>query len=63
MTETKTKMEPSLLKPPQAAAYLSISQRKLWQLTNCGEMPCVRIGRAVRYSRQTLDDWIEQREK
>ena len=51
-----------LLRPRQAAADLGISERKLWELTNCGEIPCVRIGRSVRYSRQTLVGWIDDRE-
>ena len=47
-----------LLRPNEAAQVLAISPRKLWELTDCGEMPCVRIGRAVRYSVEDLKAWI-----
>ena len=48
-----------LLTAKQAAAALAISERLLWSLTNCHEIPCVRIGRAVRYSPDDLAAWIE----
>jgi len=49
---------PRLLKPPQAAEALAISPRKLWAMTASGEIPCVRLGRAVRYDLVDLHDWI-----
>ncbi|MBL9150006.1 MAG: helix-turn-helix domain-containing protein [Phycisphaerae bacterium] len=53
--------QPLLLKPRDAARLLAISERKLWQLTNCREIPAVRIGRAVRYSLAELRAWTEAR--
>ena len=47
-----------LVNAKTAAAMLSISARSLWSLTNCGEIPHVRIGRSVRYSIDDLHDWI-----
>ena len=38
-----------LLRPPEAAEALAISDRTLWGLTKAGEIPCVRFGRSVRY--------------
>jgi len=49
-----------LLKPDEAAQSLAISPRLLWTLTNSGELPCVRIGRAVRYDPRDLRAWIDQ---
>jgi predicted DNA-binding transcriptional regulator AlpA len=49
-----------LLKPDAAAKALAISASKLWQLTNCGDVRCVRIGRAVRYDPADLRAWIDQ---
>jgi excisionase family DNA binding protein len=48
----------ALLKAREAAAVLAIGTRKLWELTNRGEIPCVRIGRAVRYATQDLSAYI-----
>jgi len=47
-----------LLTIKQAAAALSLSTRKIWELTNRGEIPSIRIGRAVRYSIDDLKDYI-----
>lgn len=49
-----------LITPAEAAFALSVSERKLWSMTNAGEIPCVRMGRAVRYSPTDLQDWIDQ---
>lgn len=47
-----------LLSAREAAEALSISPRKLWSLTNTGEIPCVRFGRSVRYDPRDLVEWI-----
>ena len=53
----------NLLTPKQAAAYLAISLRKLWDMTASGELSRVRIGRCVRYRRDTLDAFSERAEQ
>lgn len=53
--------EPLLVKAAQAAATLAISERKLWELTAGNEIPCVRIGRSVRYVLDDLRAWIQDR--
>jgi hypothetical protein len=40
---------------------LAISERTLWELTNRADLPCVRLGRAVRYDPADLADWVERR--
>lgn len=57
-TPTAANLPPLLLTAPQAAKALAISERKLWELTNRRLIPCVRIGRAVRYSLADLQAWI-----
>lgn len=49
-----------LMTVKNAAAYLAISERKLWDMTKTGEIPAVRLGRAVRYDRSDLDSFIQQ---
>ena len=44
----------------QAAAMLGISERKLWELKATGKIPCVRIGRSVRFRIQDLEEFIER---
>lgn len=51
---------PKLLTPKAAAQTLAISPRKLWGLTAAGEIPAVRIGRAVRYDAVDLQNYIDR---
>lgn len=52
-----------LVKPDEAAKLLSISTRTLWTLTHGGIVPCVRLGKSVRYSLDTLRAVIAERER
>ena len=49
-----------LLSAKQAAKILAISERKLWSLTTSRDIPCVRIGRAVRYDVADLRAFIDR---
>ena len=49
-----------LLTPREAAEALSICERTLYGLSKRGQIPAVRIGRAVRYSVRDLEDWIQK---
>ena len=49
-----------LLRAADAAEALGLGTRKLWELTNRGIIPCVRIdSRAVRYVVADLERWVE----
>jgi excisionase family DNA binding protein len=63
MTEVLTKSLALLLRLPEAAEELAISERKLWDLTKGGEIPCIRIGRSVRYARADLIAWINTKKQ
>ena len=54
---------PLLLRAEQAAKALAISPRLLWTLTNDGTIPCVRIGRTVRYDPNDLTAWIKRQKQ
>jgi len=60
MTHVAQQPLPRLLRAKEAAELLAISERKLWELTNAGRVPCLRIGRAVRYDCQDLLAWIQR---
>ncbi|MCH8805196.1 MAG: helix-turn-helix domain-containing protein [Planctomycetes bacterium] len=49
------------LRPKEAAKAIGISERLLWSLTNAGEIPHVRIGRAVVYPIPALEEWLKKR--
>ena len=53
--------EPCLaMRPREAANALGISQRLLWQWTNQGKVPHIRIGRAVLYPVSALRRWLDE---
>lgn len=51
-----------LLRPREAAERLAISERQLFSITKSGTLPCVRVGRLVRYSTETIRQWIRNTE-
>jgi len=52
-----------LAKVHDTARALEISERTLWGLTKRGEIPCVRIGRTVRYDPKDLADFIARKKR
>lgn len=58
LPETKTPVY-LLLRAREAAKALAISQRTLWTLTHHGDIPCVRVGRSIRYDVRDLQAWID----
>lgn len=55
MTEESEKL---LLRAPEAAKLLSISERTLWTLTQEGTVPHIRLRGSVRYPVEQLREWI-----
>lgn len=55
----KQAVRPLLLSAREAAKALSVCEKTLWTLTQRGDIPVVRIGRAVRYDPRDLRAWIE----
>jgi excisionase family DNA binding protein len=51
---------PLLFTSRETARLLGISERTLWALTRRGEVPAVRIGRAVRYDRRDLIEYVDR---
>ena len=49
-----------LLSPREAAKALSVCEKTLWTLSQKGEVPVIRIGRAVRYPVDGLREWIQK---
>jgi len=52
---------PLALRPREAAAALGISERKLWSLTQAGDVPHVKLDRVTLYPVAALEDWLARR--
>ncbi len=50
-----------LLRPMEVATLLGLGRSKVWSLIWAGELPVVRIGRAVRVPREALEAWVRSR--
>jgi hypothetical protein len=48
------------LRPREAARALGIGVRLLWSKTNCGEIPCVKIGKRTVYPISLLEDYLRK---
>ena len=53
--------ESLLLSPREAAKFLGLSERFVWELTKRGELPSFKLGRLTRYSREVLQHWAATR--
>lgn len=53
-------VEAELLRAEQVAEVLAVARSTVFELLRTGELPAVRIGRAVRVPRKALDRWIEE---
>jgi excisionase family DNA binding protein len=59
-----TPVHPAVLRPWQAAAYLSISRSAFYELTKRNEITLIKLGgRASGVMRTDLDSWIATRRK
>ena len=55
-------VEPLLLKVEEAATLLGIRRSKFYELLQAGELPTVRIGRAVRIPNAAVRDYVQRLE-
>lgn len=51
------------LRPKEAATALGIGVRKLWELTNTGEIPHVKVGACTLYHVNTLNQWLAEQSR
>ena len=51
----------NILTVHDVAEYLRMSEAKVYRLAKDGHLPVVRIGKAWRFRKDLLDDWLVQR--
>jgi excisionase family DNA binding protein len=56
-------VEPLLLRMTEAARLIGVGRSTIYELANRGEIPVVRIGRAVRVPARALHEWAERLER
>jgi excisionase family DNA binding protein len=50
-----------LLTPAEAAALLSVRRSWVYDAARQGDLPCVRVGRHLRFLRSDLEAWVTSR--
>ena len=58
MTDPQSTKPVGLLKPPEAARFLAVSERTVKRLTTRGELPHVRVGRSMRFVMADLLSYV-----
>lgn len=51
-------MTTELMTPRQAAAFLTMSLSFVYKRSAAGELPCLRLGRKLRFRRSDLEAWL-----
>jgi excisionase family DNA binding protein len=52
-----------LLRPAEVSVLLGLSRSKVYRMIESGELPSLRIGRAVRVPRRAFEDWLTRAER
>lgn len=59
MERTLESLRGGVMTANQVAAYLQVSEGRVYELARRGEMPAVRIGRQWRFKREHIDKWLD----
>lgn len=55
--------EGPLLRPEDAARLLSVKTSWIYEAVRAGRVPCLRVGRHIRFTRHMLEDWLAEQTK
>lgn len=56
-----TRLDGPLLRPEQAAALLAVKTSWVYEAVRAGNLPCIRVGRHIRFTRAMLEEWLQSR--
>jgi len=60
LTGTEPETPCLAMRPREAAKALGISERLLWDWTNKGVVPHVRLGKVILYPVDSLREWLKE---
>jgi excisionase family DNA binding protein len=50
-----------LLTPHQAAELLNVKTSWIYEAVRTGRLPCLRLGRHIRFTQAMLEEWLQAR--
>ena len=55
------RLDSPLLKPEQAAELLAVRTSWIYEAVRTNRLPCLRVGRHIRFTREMLEQWLLER--
>jgi excisionase family DNA binding protein len=52
-----------LLRPDEAAHLLAVKTSWIYEAVRAGRVPCIRVGRHIRFTRAMLEAWLAEQAK
>lgn len=62
-TSPTTLTDGPLLRPEEAASLLSVKTSWVYDAVRAGRVPCLRVGRHIRFTRPMLEAWLAEQAK
>lgn len=56
----RPKLSDPLLRPEQAAELLAVKPSWIYDAVRTGRLPCLRVGRHIRFTQAILEDWLAE---
>ena len=57
----KVKDSPEILTVKQLASYLQMDEHTIYRLAKSGKIPAIKIGAKLRFKKDLIDKWIEEK--
>jgi excisionase family DNA binding protein len=54
------RLDGPLLRPEQAAELLAVKPSWIYDAVRTGRLPCLRIGRHIRFTHTMLENWLTE---
>lgn len=58
---TKVQLDGPLLRPEEAARLLAVKTNWIYEAVRDGRLPCLRLGRHIRFTQAMLEQWLGER--
>jgi excisionase family DNA binding protein len=54
------RLDGPLLRPDEAARLLAVKTNWIYEAVRNGRLPCLRLGRHIRFTRALLEQWLSE---
>lgn len=61
MRADRPSLDTPLLRPDQAAELLAVRPSWIYEAVRAGRIPCLRVGRHIRFTQSMLEAWLDAR--